>query len=121
MARFLAIVETMDSDCRHNHASALWLLQPCPAFFADPPVDISAQVFFAGGAFPVLGGIADIRADNKSLGTKERDFGKGSEEIGSFIDHRTQENGKERRRDRDELTVLAHPELLQDLLGLFFW
>ena len=50
------------------------LSQPHPAFFADPPVDIVTKAFPAGGAYPVLGGIADVCGDNNSLGPEECAF-----------------------------------------------
>jgi hypothetical protein len=95
-------------------------LQPRSALFADPPVDIGAQALSARRAFPVLGGIADVRGDNNGLRPKECAFGKFSEVIGALIDNCAQENEKERCRYRDELTVLASMELLHDLFGVFF-
>ncbi len=96
------------------------LSQPRFAFFANSPVNVSAQVFSTGGAYPILRGKPNIRSDNNNLDPEEGNFWKCPEEIGALIDHRAQKNGKERCRHRDKLTALAFLELPHDLLVVFF-
>jgi hypothetical protein len=80
------------SDCLRDHESHL--LQPRSAFFADPPIDIRAKVFAAGGAYPVYGGKNNVGSDDNDLHPQERAFWIFSEEIRTLIEHRTQHNTK---------------------------
>jgi hypothetical protein len=107
-------------EVRIARAVSRALLQPRPALLADPPVDIRAKVFPAGGAHPVYGSKDHVRSNDNNLGPKERTFRKFSEDIRSLIDDRAQENRKERYCYRDDLAALALPELLHDLFRIFF-
>jgi hypothetical protein len=96
------------------------LSQSRAALLASAPVYIIAQIFGTGRTSPIHAGKADKCRDDHDLGRKEGALGKRSEQVGSLIHYGGKQYEKQRRRDGDELSILARSELAHDPVPVFW-